>query len=55
MARFAIFLAWCVFSYCQLITSRYLKHRFVLWVVADSTLGSLILILTTIWVVLMEV
>ena len=50
-----MFLVWCVFSYWQLINSRYLKHHYVLWVVAHSTLGSLILIFSLIGIALMEI
>ena len=53
MIRVIMFLMWCVFSYWQLINSRYLKHHYVLWVVAHSTLGSLILIFTIIGISLM--
>ena len=54
MIRVIMFLMWCVFSYWQLINSRYLKHHYVLWVVAHSTLGSLILVFTIVGVLLME-
>ena len=50
-----MFLMWCVFSYWQLINSRYLKHHYKMWVFAHSTLGSLILIFTIVSVMMMGI